>query len=147
MLPRTLRQISGFVALASVLLLNGCALALYGQSHISGDNLPLRLPVLDPGSTREQVVAVLGEPSRPPSGQGEKLQWTEVIYPRGCRMYVLLFIPLGRPSRVVRQVEADFDGGRLVRADVSYLDHRRTVTHSESLLRTAPVSAQTPGSP
>jgi hypothetical protein len=129
------------LVLISVASLSSCVLALGVQQHLSGDNLPYALPSLDPGATREEVVSSLGEPSLPAEDQGGLLRWHEVIRPRECRMYLLGFIPLGREPRQEREVEARFDEGRLVRADVTYLDRRGRVESIESLLRTEPDSS------
>lgn len=118
----------------ATLSLSGCPLGLGAQVHLSGSTLPPWLPALELGATREQVVEILG----PPLADAEKtesLEWIETIRPRGCRMYILGFIPLGREPLLTRRVEATFVGDRLADATVTYLDRRGRVTSTESLMR------------
>lgn len=148
MTSRGLRRAFAVSALAILPLLEGCVLALGGQGHVSGDNLPHRLPELEPGVPKEQVLTQLGAPlSAPSPGSDDRLRWSEVIRPRGCRMYLFGLIPLNRSPRATRQVEADFEGGRLIRADVTYLDRRGRVARSQSLLRDGSTPSATAPTP
>jgi len=135
-----LRRLLAVSALATLPVLGGCVMALGAQEHLSGDELPPWLPKLEPGAPRQQVLSQLGTPIlappslAPPSPEGDLLRWSEVLRPRECRTYIL-GIPLGREPRETRQIEAGFKDGRLVRADVTYLDRRGRVIGFESLLR------------
>jgi hypothetical protein len=137
MRPRLFRFARLLLLLPAVSALSGCLLALGPQRHVGGASLPPWLEPLEVGATRAQVLDVFGPPS--PNAAGavgrDHLQWTEVIRPRACRMYVLLFIPVGREPRVTRRVDAHFADDRLVDATVSYLDRRGQVTSVESLLQ------------
>lgn len=135
--PAAHRLASFLAILSACLWLNSCVLALGGQNHVSGAELPARLEPLEVGSTEEQLIAIYGPPSvrQERSATSVDLQWTEVIRPRACRTYVLGFIPIGGEPRRTRRVDARFVDGRLVLASVSYPDRHGTVSSTDSLLR------------
>lgn len=116
--------------------LGGCVLALGGQRHVSGAELPPRLEPLEKDLTEQQLIGFYGLPSerRELSATEIALQWTEVLRPRACRTYLLGLIPLGRDLRLTRRIVARLDHGRLVSASVSYLDRKGTLTFTEPLL-------------
>src|SRR4051812_42700257 len=87
----------GNLLLACTIALSTCAcvLALGPQGHISGAELPLEVPHLQPQATPEQIVSLLGPPStRQVAADTEHLSWTEVLRPRECRTYLFAVIPL-----------------------------------------------------
>jgi hypothetical protein len=135
--PALHRLVRCTAALVASCALHACVLALGGQHHVSGAELPSWLEPLEVGSTEAQLVAILGPPSarQRASDNTVDLQWTEVIRPRGCRTYLLGIIPLSRDLRLTRRVDARLEGGQLVSASLSQLDRRGSPTSTEPLLK------------
>jgi hypothetical protein len=107
------------LALVSALL-GGCVYALGPQHHVSGAQLPDDLPEFVVGIPTAQLVELLGEPSSrepiDPTGQAERLTWSEVIRPRACRIYLFGLVPLNREPRMTLEIVATLRSGLLERA-------------------------------
>ena len=105
------------VLLLACASLSGCVCALGGAHHVSGAALPLVIPHFAPGTPEEKVAAALGAPSsRQTVGGDERLTWSEVLRPKGCRIYLFGLIPLNREPRRMRDVVVTIRQGAVQQA-------------------------------